>query len=1118
MSTDSPPPSQDVLRKTTEELAHFAKWVAELIRSRNWFTLLLLIDAALILFFNPHFLKSFFKISPPDEYTSLFPFLVGIIFVAAVIVAVRTKPPLSTTDKADFSEREAIKGLRAFTKDDAEIFSKLQRERSLQDCLNSITNNSFRFGILMGETGCGKTSFLQAGLLPKLLTESAIHRGVYVRFANNEPVATIRRAFSEQLKLSKEELQDSDFLTLLSQATEGASKPLILLFDQFEQFFVHFKQKTDREPFLNALKQWYSAPSKVKIVFAIRSDLYFRMDELQRALNYSPGNNEVFPLEKFSPEEAAKVLEVIAETEKLEFDKSFVKELAEKQLANQDGLISPVDLQILCWMIEKQKTSELRAFNRLAFLKFGGIEGLLTRFLERTLDTIITSAQRQAAVKVLLALTDLERQLRAGTLSLAELQNKLKEDISAAEVQQAITWLARGDVRLITPVENEGKTGYELAHEKLIPALTRLAGKELSDADKANQLLDRRVNEWLGNNCSSRYLFNLPELWLIERQKPYLMWGSNRSQKEKLLTKSQRRYQGYTAIFTVVLLVVVSVFSWLQTPGGQIQQVRWELESLSKRVSDRYVGGTAIAFVKDDNLKLALKIIDDEILDSDDKASALTEIAEIYIKLEKEDKAISLLEKALNAANNIQESHLKAQVLSFIAQTSAKLNSSDKAIALLKQALNAANNIRESNDKARVLSFIAQASAKLNSSDKAIALLKQVLKAANQIPDSNEKASPLTSIAEASAKLKSSDKAIALLEKVLKAANQIQDSYGKASVLTSIAETSAKLNSSDKAIALLEKALKAANQIQDSSYKASVLTSIAEAYAKLNSSDKAIALLEKALKAANQIQDSSYKASVLTSIAEAYAKLNSSDKAISLLEKVLKAANQIQDSYGKASVLTSIAETSAKLNSSDKAISLLEKVLKAANQIQDSHSKAWVLTSIAETSAKLNSSDKAIALLEKALKAANQIQDSSYKASVLTSIAEAYAKLNSSDKAISLLEKVLKAANQIQDSHSKAWVLTSIAEAYAKLNSSEKDIALLEKAIEAANKIQFSAHKTFALTSIAEAYAKLDNWRLARDAFTKCPTDDCKVESRAKVLTIWAEKKNPALVELDKEE
>ena len=79
MSTDSPPPSQDVLRKTTEELAHFAKWVAEVIRSRNWFTLLLLIDAALILFFAPggfvsQILENFFQITllKDKEYTGLF--------------------------------------------------------------------------------------------------------------------------------------------------------------------------------------------------------------------------------------------------------------------------------------------------------------------------------------------------------------------------------------------------------------------------------------------------------------------------------------------------------------------------------------------------------------------------------------------------------------------------------------------------------------------------------------------------------------------------------------------------------------------------------------------------------------------------------------------------------------------------------------------------------------------------------------------------------------------------------------------------------------------------------------------------------------------------------------
>ena len=113
---------------------------------------------------------------------------------------------------------------------------------------------------------------------------------------------------------------------------------------------------------------------------------------------------------------------------------------------------------------------------------------------------------------------------------------------------------------------------------------------------------------------------------------------------------------------------------------------------------------------------------------------------------------------------------------------------------------------------------------------------------------------------------------------------------------------------------------------------------------------------------------------------------------------------------------------------------------------------------------------------------------------------------------------VLYCSNQIQDSYEKSEALSSIAEAVAKLNSSEKAIPLLEKVLKAANQIQDSDDKARALTSIAENSAKLDNWRLARDAFTKCPTDDCKVESRAKVLTIWAENNNSALVDLDEEE
>ncbi len=120
MSPDSPPPSQDTVRKTTEEIAKFVRWLAELIQKRNWFTLLLLIDVVLILFLTPggvvaKFFDHFFSLKLPKAYPAFFWLTVGLIFVAALIVAVRTMPRPSET-AADFTERKAIKGLRPFTK------------------------------------------------------------------------------------------------------------------------------------------------------------------------------------------------------------------------------------------------------------------------------------------------------------------------------------------------------------------------------------------------------------------------------------------------------------------------------------------------------------------------------------------------------------------------------------------------------------------------------------------------------------------------------------------------------------------------------------------------------------------------------------------------------------------------------------------------------------------------------------------------------------------------------------------------------------------------------------------------------------------------------------------
>ncbi|MGI8500105.1 MAG: tetratricopeptide repeat protein, partial [Hassallia sp.] len=189
------------------------------------------------------------------------------------------------------------------------------------------------------------------------------------------------------------------------------------------------------------------------------------------------------------------------------------------------------------------------------------------------------------------------------------------------------------------------------------------------------------------------------------------------------------------------------------------------------------------------------------------------------------------------------------------------------------------------------------------------------------------------------------------------------------------------------------------------------------------------------------------------------------------------------------------------------------QALKLANQIQDSRFKADALSVIAEAYGKLNQPEKAAPLLEKAIASANQIQKSDDKAYVLSAIAEAVGKLNQPEKAALLLAQAIASANLIQDSNYKAYALTAIAQAIGKLNQPEKAALLLDKAIASANPIQDSSDKARALSPIAEATANLKNWGQALKLTQQCPSDDCKVESLTKVLTVHAEQQHPELKE-----
>jgi len=72
----------------------------------------------------------------------------------------------------------------------------------LEECVRAIIDKEFRLGILFGESGCGKTSFLQAGLIPMLTKQSSSYLPVYVKFSNLDPIKSIEQALKNGASLT----------------------------------------------------------------------------------------------------------------------------------------------------------------------------------------------------------------------------------------------------------------------------------------------------------------------------------------------------------------------------------------------------------------------------------------------------------------------------------------------------------------------------------------------------------------------------------------------------------------------------------------------------------------------------------------------------------------------------------------------------------------------------------------------------------------------------------------------------------------------------------------------------------------------------------------------------
>jgi formylglycine-generating enzyme required for sulfatase activity len=556
-----------------------------------------------------------------------------------------------------------IKGWYPYTYKDKDIFADLQRGSFVEKCVSGICQEAFRFGLLYGESGVGKTSVLQAGLWPRLEAEG--HDCGYVVFSNEPPLDSIRRFFRESNFLSETEIRDGSFVSLLQKLAQQRSKPLVLLLDQFEQVLVQPNYGPEDE-FFQALTSWYcdTPIPLIKLLVSVEGNFSREMWPLLTAMKYQMHPQQCFRLSKLKRDEAAVVVRIMAEREGLPFEPGFVDRLTEESSSKkEEKVVSPVDLQIMAHTIQQSESDEGRAFTTRAFNRMGGIEGTYGRVLEEELEKHDPESQ-DIARQVLKSLIDWNKGTRANALTREELMLNIDagqtygkrqrtvemRNLLGQKLDHTLRWLC--SCRFITRGKRLGVDVYELAHDRLTRAVIRLLAGDIEQVHKANRLLTQRCNEWKGNDQDSRFLLSRRELRLIKRYRLYLEWDAEKDGLfQGSIERVRRKMAGMmTVIVVCVLALVLLIGAWNEKILFPLKYAQEELPKVSQHIRNPETLSEiakALFFVKDfEHVSAVINQMEEDW----DKDVARSEIARSALSNDR-----SFLKEANALADDIQD-------------------------------------------------------------------------------------------------------------------------------------------------------------------------------------------------------------------------------------------------------------------------------------------------------------------------------------------------------------------------------------------------------------------------------------------------------------------------------
>ncbi len=345
--------------------------------------------------------------------------------------------------------------------------------------------------VLYGASGVGKTSLIQAGVVPRLREDG--YTAFYVRSLEDPAqaikVEALRLARGPEAQLD-EDARTTTLHTYLRQVLPAVTR-LVVFLDQFEEFFIRLGDGV-RRAFIEELAACLEDDAlEMRAVLSLRDDYFQRLDEFDE--RYPKVFDNRFRLRNLDEEKARLAIFLPAH----QFGLSYEDRLLRQLLADLErGGVEPAQLQIVCHKLYEDlvDSGQPSTFTLARYQALGRTKAILAGYLDDVLEKL-PEGEREPARGVLKSMVT--GQETKAALSAREIaQDEIVRGLGLDEEMAGRILGELRDSHVVRKLALAEGESYELAHEVMVERVWEWVTPEEARSKYVRDMLRQDLNNF----------------------------------------------------------------------------------------------------------------------------------------------------------------------------------------------------------------------------------------------------------------------------------------------------------------------------------------------------------------------------------------------------------------------------------------------------------------------------------------------------------------------------------------------------------------------------------------------------------------------------------------------